>query len=206
MSNTKVSVRQAAKLTGKSRETINTATNDGIISCTLNERGHKVIDIAELQRVYPIVHTMEEIEQSEAVKSDSKLTVNQSSEAQAELAMLRERADRLTKENELLLSERRRERSQLESEIENLRETLERSQQQQKQTMLLLTDQREREEGRGQIQNEQDRKLDSMEEKMKELRLLNKRILKRYKAQQEKVDLLERQQLKSASFWERLFG
>lgn len=211
MSNTKVSVRQAAKLTGMSRETINAATKDGIISYTLNERGHKVIDIAELERVYPITKTMEEIEQSETVKSDSKLTVNNLSELQIELVMLRERSDRLSRENEMLTSERVRERNQFESEIEHLRESLDRSQQQQK---LLLTDQREREEGRGQIQYEQDRKLEDLSKEIKEINSKNKRIVKQYRIQkakieameQEKIDLLEQQQLKSASLWERLFG
>lgn len=204
----KVSVREAAKLTGKSRETINAATNDGTISFSHNERNHKVIDVAELQRVYPIIRTMEEIEQSEAVRSDSKLTVNQSSEVQAELAMLRERTDRLTKENELLLSERSRERSQLESEIENLRETLERSQQQQKQTMLLLTDQRNQEEGRGHIQDAQDRKLEALNEKMKEMRLQGKRLLKQYKAQKIKIEAMEQEKAKKREegAWWRLFG
>ncbi|MEM9887287.1 MAG: hypothetical protein AAF849_15445 [Bacteroidota bacterium] len=205
----KVSVRKAAQLTGMSRETINTATNDGTISCSLNERGHKVIDIAELQRVYPIVRTMQEIEKSENVKSRQNLAVSSQSELEKELAMLRERAAHLNTQNEMLVSERRRERSQLESEIENLRETLERSQQQQKQTMLLLTDQRKQEEGRGQIQYEQDRKLDAMAEKMKELRLQNKRILKRYKAQQEKIDTMEQEKAQKreegASGWKKWF-
>ena len=44
----KVTVREAALLTGKSRETINAATKDGTISYTHNEKNHKVIDISEL--------------------------------------------------------------------------------------------------------------------------------------------------------------
>ena len=47
----KVTVKQAAFLTGLTKETINKATNDGTISHSLNQSNRKVIEIAELQRV-----------------------------------------------------------------------------------------------------------------------------------------------------------
>jgi len=42
----KVTVREASVLTGVSRQTINDATKNGLLSFTKNKRGHKVIDIS----------------------------------------------------------------------------------------------------------------------------------------------------------------
>lgn len=197
----KVSVREAALLTGKSRETINTATKDGTISFTLNEKNHKVIDISELQRVYPIVNSMEEIQKSDTVKSSQNRTVNGQSDLEKDLAVMKERLESLTREKDHLTEERNRERRQLESEIENLRSSLERSQEQHNKAMLLLTDQRKSEEKRGLVENERDKKLEALELKIKELRSQNKRIFRH--SQEQKKQLKE---LKNQSLWNRLFG
>lgn len=197
----KVSVREAALLTGKSRETINTATKDGTISFTLNEKNHKVIDISELQRVYPIINSMEEIQKSDTVKSSQNRTVNGQSDLEKDLAVMKERLESLTREKDHLTEERNRERRQLESEIENLRSSLERSQEQHNKAMLLLTDQRKSEEKRGLIENERDKRLEALELKIKELRSQNKRIFRH--SQEQKKQLSE---LKAQSLWKRLFG
>ncbi len=196
----KVTVREAALLTGKSRETINTATKDGTISHTHNEKNHKVIDISEFQRVYPIIKSMEEIK-SGSVQSRQNRTVNSQSGMEKELAVMKERLEGLVREKDHLTEERQRERRQLESEIDNLRSSLEFSQQQQKEIRLLLTDQRKSEEKRGFVENERDRKLDDLEQKIKELRAQNKRIFRHSKEQKKKLEELEHQ-----PFWKRLFG
>ncbi len=198
----KVTVREAALLTGKSRETINTATKDGTISYSLNEKNHKVIDISELQRVYPIVNSMEAIQQSDSVKPSQNRTVNGQSGIEQELAVLRERLENITQAKDLLKEERNRERRQLESEIDNLRSSLELAQKQQEKTMLLLTDQRKTDERRGQIENEQDRKLEALEQKIKELRSQNKRIFRHSKEQRRELEKLRNQQ----PFWKKWFG
>lgn len=190
----KVTVREAALLTGKSRETINNATKDGTISFTKNARNHKVIDIAELQRVYPIVKTIEEIKQSGAVKSSQKLTVKHGSGLKEEVSVLKERVESLTRERDTQKEERERERRQLESEIENLRSSLEVSQEQHGKAMLLLTDQRDREESRGVQDHERDKKMKVLNETIKLLKVQNKRILK------------EMNEQKNKSFWQKLFG
>lgn len=197
----KVTVREAALLTGKSRETINTATKDGTISFSHNEKNHKVIDISELQRVYPIVNSMEEIEQSGSVQARQNRTVSSQSDLEKELAVLKERLENLAREKDYLTEERHRERRQLESEIDNLRSSLERSQEQHNKAMLLLTDQRKSEEKRGLVENERDKKLDDLELKIKELRTQNKRIFRHSQEQKKKLEELQHQ-----PFWKRFFG
>ena len=140
----KISVSQAAKLTGKSRETINKATKSGKLAFTLNGSNHKEIDVAELERVYPFVKTVEEInKEPKAVKPSQSVS---EPDIQAELATLREKIAGSEKTNELLLSERDRERRQLESEIDNLRNSLEKAQEQHGKALLLITDQTKKSE------------------------------------------------------------
>src|SRR5687767_2874746 len=136
----KVSVRQAAWLTGKSRETINTASKQGKLSFSLNSSNQKVIDVAELERVYPLVRSMNEVEKEVSGDvSERPGPDNGPSDLRQELAVLRERVQGLTTERDLVKAERERERRQLESEIEHLRDSLKAEQENQSKAMLLLT-------------------------------------------------------------------
>lgn len=135
----KVSVSQAARLTGKSRETINKATKSGKLSFSRNASNHKEIDVAELERAYPLVATIDEINQEPAAVSSSQPASD--SDASAEMAVLREKLAGSHRAHEMLAAERDRERRQLESEIENLRQSLEKSQEQHNKSLLLITDQ-----------------------------------------------------------------
>lgn len=135
-----VTVRKAAQLTGKSRETINAATKDGTLSFTLNGRGHKVIDVSELERVFPLIKTLSEIDPSdEPVRTGQKVSDRTVRE---ELGKLLERLQHREEVNETQRLERERERRQLQEEIEHLRATLEKAQEQHRTALLLLTDQR----------------------------------------------------------------
>jgi hypothetical protein len=185
----KVSVREAALLTGKSRETINKATSDGILSFTLNERNHKAIDIAELERVYPITGSLADMEPSGVVRDSPALTDTGPSDLREQVAVLRERLENVSNEREILKSERERERRQLEEQIENLRTSLEKAQDQHGKAMLMLT--HHSEEGRD---ADQPRKLAALEETVLQLKQQNKRI---YRALQEQ---------KGRGLWKRLFG
>lgn len=185
----KVTVREASVLTGKSRETINTATNDGVLSFTHNARNVKVIDISELERVFPLVKSMDDLKASDTVKSDSQAGALPSSDLSAQVAVLKERLESVSRETELLKSERERERRQLEAEIENLRDTLEKAQDQHGKAMLLLTDQRQSEEGRDLEERKQ------LTETVELLKRQNKAIYRKLKAQEEKK-----------SFWRKLWG
>lgn len=135
----KVTVKQAASLTGKSRETINTATNSGLLSFSLNSRNHKVLDVAELERVFPLVKTMGELrQQSEPVSSSQKPS---EPDSDTELLLLQEKLSSSEQLREMLADERDRERRQFEAELETLRNSLEKSQEQHNKALLLITDQ-----------------------------------------------------------------
>lgn len=142
-----VSVQQAALLTGKSRETINKATQEGRLSFTRSARNTKVIDIAELERVFPLVRTPDDLAVSGTVRPGPALTAEPSG-LREQVAVLAERLEGLQREQETLRVERDRERRQLEAEIEHLRTTLEKAQDQHGKAMLLLTHQNG-EEGAG---------------------------------------------------------
>lgn len=134
-----VTVRQAALLAGKSRDTINVATKEGTLSFTLNPKGHKVINVAELERVFPLVKTMDDLDKPQAAVG-SRPNVSDS-DVRMELALIRERLKHSQQLFDTMSIERGRERSQLESEIENLRDSLEKAQDQQTKMQLMLTDQ-----------------------------------------------------------------
>lgn len=186
----KVSVREAAFLTGKSRETINTATKDGILSFTLNERNHKAIDIAELERVYPLVKSPADMAQSGTVSDSQELTENAPSDLREQVAVLREKLESSVRENGQLTAERERERRQLEEQIEQLRTSLEKAQDQHGKAMLLLTHQ-SGEEGTGGQQSSQ---IKALEETMLKIRKQNRRIYQELQAE------------KSKPLWKKLFG
>src|SRR5690606_8808548 len=101
------------------------------ISFTKNGRGHKVIDVSELSRVYEIIKTPEEIKKSKPVKSDNKTSVNLSS-LEKELASLREE----------LISSHERERNLLSDQIETLKNTLDEERENNKKVIRLLEDKR----------------------------------------------------------------
>ena len=134
-----VTVSQAAALTGRSRETVNKATRNGRLSFRQNASNHKVIEIAELERVFPLVKSLDDLQaDAEVVQPALRSSAPDSS---GELALLRERLAGMERTYELIVSERAREREQLADEIDNLRKSLERMQEQHGRALLLITDQ-----------------------------------------------------------------
>ena len=182
----KLSVRECALISQKARDTINTATNNGTLSYTINAKGHKEIDISELERVYPLVRSIDEIRTSEPVRTGPDRTTG---DLPAQLAELRARLEGVENERDLLRDERSRERRQLEAEIENLRSSLEKSQQQNERVTLLLTDQRKSEEGRDVGER---KKMDEFQLTLELLKRQNKIIHRQLKTQQEKTPLWKR--------------
>lgn len=197
----KVSVREAAQLTGKSRETINTATKEGKLSWSLDDRARKVIDVSELERVYPIVKSMDQVKQeSETVRNSqvpSEISVS------AELAVLREKLANSENLRNVLTTERERERRQLEAEIETLRTSLQKAQEQASKQMLLITDQSKQAKERA----------GDWETSLAEMKVkLANDTDARFKELQEKHDKEIRQlkgavhQMRNRSLWKKLFS
>jgi DNA repair exonuclease SbcCD ATPase subunit len=133
---------------------------------------------------------MAEVEQSAVVKPDTDLTDERPSDLREQVAVLKERLEGVSHENEMLKGERERERRQLEEQIEMLRTSLEKAQQQHGKAMLLLTHQSE--EGGGM------RKVAALEDTVTQLKQQNKRIYRALKEQQAAAE--------NRGFWKRLFG
>ena len=184
----KISVRQAAWLTGKSRETINTATKQGTISFSLNSRNQKEIDVAELERVYPLIRSMNNLEpEVSGDVSERPAPDGGPSDLRQELAVLRERVLGLTTERDMVKSERERERRQLEAEIEHLRDSLKAEQENQSKAMLLLTHERSTKPGQGPAE------IAAIVETMELLKKQNRVIVRELRQ-------------KKQGFWKRVFG
>lgn len=130
----KVSLSEAARLTGKSRVTIHRHIDKGKLTKEIDGTGSPVVDIAELERVYG---TLKHPELSQDVAERQHETVNGNNLIQTELDMLREQIVTLE-------AERIRERSQQEETIQDLRRERDRLLklvEDQTATVKLLTDQ-----------------------------------------------------------------
>lgn len=135
-----VTIAEAAALTNRSRETINYATRQGRLSYSRNAQKWKVVELSELDRVFPLVKTLDELREEEAAENDGP--------APPADAALKERLRHSESVRQSLAEERERERRQLTAEIESLRESLERahdclrkSQDEHGRALLMLTDQ-----------------------------------------------------------------
>ena len=199
----KVTVKQAAFLTGKSRETINAATKSGKLSFTIGSKNTKEIDIAELERVYPLIKTVNDImSPSEVVQANPTPS---DSDSTAELAALNEKLAASERMRETIDSERARERRQLEDAIDNLREALAKTQEQHNKALLLITDQSqqttERVGGWEKSARSLEKRIANQEERSKKFRdeaLKARRQVEQYRR------ALEAERNKP--FWQRLIG
>ena len=199
----KVTVKQAAQLTGKTKETINKATNTGKLSFSLNASGHKVIDVSELERIYTLVLSVDEL--GKHSKQVSRRQVESDSDITAEVAVLREKLASSERMKEQLIAERERERRQLESEIDTLRSSLEKSQDQHGKALLLITDQsKDTTDGVGDWEKSYkglEKRLANHEDRLRKER--EERAALRKKAERYK-QALESERRKP--FWQRLLG
>jgi hypothetical protein len=122
-------LKEASKLTGKNAATIHRAMKSGRLSYTLNANGDRVVDLSELERVFPIVKVPELRDELRGNLSQRLETVLMKLEVeQAKSTILQERlADKDGAISDL--------RSRLDAEAEERRKA-------QSQLMALLTDQR----------------------------------------------------------------
>lgn len=123
----RITVREAAKLTGKSRETINNATKNGTLSYTKNERGTKVIDIAELERVYELVKTFDELENEDNVKNSQPPSETDSQGWRERYLEMKAKFEKEELRNQLLEKERERERADFSARIEPIESALDKA-------------------------------------------------------------------------------
>ena len=194
----KVSITKAAELAGVSRTTLYNDMNSGKVTFVSSGKNKKVIDVSELERVYGSIKINSGQESSTNVKTEQNFTQKKEEGASAliELAVLRDKVDTLE-------AERKREREQFEDRIEQLQETLNKTQDNQSKTTLLL--EHYTKEGKG---NEWEQAMKTLEERIsnnEETVKLEKE--KAQKAEEEKKKLEEALEFeKSKSFIHRLLG
>lgn len=96
----KVSVSEAAKLTGKSAKTIYRHIDTGKLSSSQNDNGSKSIDISELQRVYGNIKiSNENVMDSQVSETESQFDIQMRQLLQQENEMLKKLLDE--KENHI---------------------------------------------------------------------------------------------------------
>ena len=125
---TKYSITAAHRITGKSRTTIQKHIKQGKLSTTEGLDGAKLLDASELIRVYGADC---DFSREEGAQPPEQLRPAAHDWAPTELNALREKLDTLNEE-------RRREREQLQSQIEHLQESLKLAQEGNNRALLLL--------------------------------------------------------------------
>ena len=200
----KVTVREASVLTGVSRQTINDATKNGLLSFTKNKRGHKVIDISELTREFEIVENIDVLNnKKQESKSDSKVTVK-SAKIDKEILSIKEE----------LISAHERERSLWQEQVNLLKDRVEEIRKDKETYVRLIEFQgngkKQSEEELNTLKNankslsEQVQKLLDKDEAREQERMESRRIAQEaLKAKKEK-ERIEKE--KSRGFFSKLFG
>ncbi|MEM6807375.1 MAG: hypothetical protein AAF696_38590 [Bacteroidota bacterium] len=193
--------------------------------------GNPKVDVSELLRVYgdkiKLPNKEEELNTSDTPKIKQPIQHYTPTAKQFEIEVLKERITNLEAEKVNLAEEREREREQLSEQIDTLKEHLLSSQEQQKRLTLMITDQRQKEEGRAvqetdrrlqelsklledQIRDRQiqDEKLNSLEHRIANLKEKGNRMLKSINAKNKKLEK-ENKELQGEvdrGFWARVFG
>jgi hypothetical protein len=127
----KVSLSEAARLTGKSRVTIHRHIDKGKLTKEIDGTGNPVLDLAELERVYGGLKQPDMLPNVSVQQSE---TPHQNSLLQRELELLRERLD----DKDRVIEDLRHDRNDLRNERDRLLKVIE----EQASSVRLLTDQR----------------------------------------------------------------
>lgn len=131
------SLSEAADEIGLSKMTIQRAIKKGRLSADRDEQGAYRIDPAELHRVFP---------KDARVKPEQGKSNKASQEPSQSESLLRREIEIRDEKLDLIEKERRREREQLESTIDDLRKRLDTESEERQRLTFLITDQREKEE------------------------------------------------------------
>lgn len=95
---TLLTVADAAKRVGKSRQTIFDKIKRGHLSASINHDGNKVVDVSELLRVFGSLLSDDEVKQNQANKTGQTIPSNLTSTLQLELELSRLRLAHAEKE------------------------------------------------------------------------------------------------------------
>lgn len=189
-----VSVTRAAELAGVSRTTLYKDMEAGHLSYKSGDKQKRTINIAELERVYGNLNLEEQKEVSTSDKSEQKVS---NDTGLVELAVLRERTKNLEDSSQKRIQD-------LESQIDHLRETLDKAQEGQNKALLLLED-------KSSSNNKSD-------EWQKAIKALENRIANQEKTAEEEKERARKvlrqnialkkalEEEKNKSIWQKLFG
>lgn len=206
----RVSISKAAEMVGITRATLYRHIEKKGISVEKDDDDNPKIDVSELIRVYgnkvKVANTETENDTDDTLKTvhvKQSNTPTKSSSINVELEVLRERVKHLEQGTAKTEEERKREREQFEERIEQLQETLNKAQDNQSKTTLLL--EHYTKEGRG---NEWEQAMKTLEERISNNEeTVNLEKEKAQKAEEEKKKLEEALEFeKSKSFIHRLIG
>ena len=163
----------------------------GTLSYEVTDKKKRLIDVAELERVYgTLAKDVKSTQQETLFDTPRVAQVTQTSsggDASIDAALLRQRL-------EFIEQERVREREQFNEQIEHLRTMLGSEQEERRKITALLTNQSSDREKQGQMQEKTDTELDNLKTTVLELRKQNRGIFKALKEE------------KSKSLWQKLFG
>ena len=141
----KLTPTEALKRIPVSADTLYKDMKSGKLSYEKKGARKRLIDVAELERVYGTLKSEPDETISENVSSDIRSDkgryFRESSGAETEVALLRQQV-------QMLLDERRREREQTQEQMDDLKAALKTAQDQQMRLTALLTDQRREKDGK----------------------------------------------------------
>lgn len=150
-----VSISDAAKMAGISRETFYRHIDEKPITIIDKNTKRPKVDVSELRRVYPNLKPLEEVIGKKNPANDTET--------------LKAENDALKDKLQTLETERNRERRQLTETIENLRESLKKEQDSIGKVTALLSDQRGEAERKASQESEQAKKMLDLEKLVKDL-------------------------------------
>lgn len=184
----KVNPTEAAQIAGVTRKTLYADMQKGTLSYELTDKKKRLINVAELERVYgTLAKDVSGTEQKELFSSKENEGEKGAPLNDAEAQIMAVRLEFMEKE-------RARERAQLNEQIEHLRSMLSSEQEERRKITALLTDQSSEREKQGQAQKRAESELDVLKQTVLELKKQNRSIFKALKDEREK------------SFWQKLFG
>jgi len=196
MIDTKYSISEAQRITGRRRTTIAKHIKQGKLSCGLDATGKKLIDASELLRVYgdDCTFDREEGAQNSSKSQTPSNTKTTDQGVQQDLNSLR---DQLDKE----VTERKRERDHFSQQVDHLQDALQLAQEGHNKAMLLLENGSAGVGDREQSIAALEKRIANQEEQSQEEREAIKEAKR--KAEQYKRALHEE---RKKSFFQKLFG
>lgn len=189
-----VTKTKAAELAGVSRRTFYNHIPQKHISMTTDLDGNEGVELSELERVYgheTIAKNRHKVEEGGDVQAREDVQPVVQSDVKYKLLLLEEKLKNTEEGKEQFETFARREREQLQDEVNNLRESLKKAQDHHSQLSLMITHQKDEVDSK---ETAQDVKMKELEKTVHDMKRMNGSVLRQLKEE------------KNKSFWQKLFG